>query len=81
MVFGLTVFNTVTSMFAMGLSIYGMTRNLPKDEPQCVTGAATFIMLSVLFALLTFAFGLGYTYRNYKFQKIMRDKNSNTENR
>jgi len=76
-VFGLTALNIVTSMLAMSLSIYGMTRNLPKDEPHCVTGAATFIMLSVLFALLTLVFGAVYTYRNYKLQKILQDKDSN----
>lgn len=79
-VIGLTILNAVTSVLAMSLSIYGMTRNLPKDEPKCVTGAVTFIMLSVLFALLTLAFGTVYTYRNYLLQKMSQDRDLENQN-
>src|ERR1043165_129911 len=63
-VISLTLLNIVSSLLAMSLCIYGLTRNLPEKEQGCVTGAATFIMLGFVFAMLTFGFGAFYIYRN-----------------
>ena len=69
-VLALSAFNIATSIWAMSISIYGMTRNLPKGEPHCANGIVIFIMLGSLFTLLTFVFGAVFSYRNYKLERI-----------
>ena len=65
-VVGLFLANLLTCMLAVKISIFGLTRNTPKGEASCLTGVATFFMLSVVFAILTLVFGIFFIYRNYK---------------
>ncbi|WP_317897443.1 hypothetical protein [Aurantibacillus circumpalustris] len=79
-VIGLTGLNIISSLIAMDISIYGLTRNLPIDKQLCVTGSGLFIVLGFIFTLLTFVFGTVYTYRNYTLSKLLHDKNLDDQN-